>query len=206
MADTGFADTPLAARKGPSFIALLYAQFAGVIGALAAMALLSNIIDLGLKGLVADVFAMWTGKVRPLIGMPLQWAIDALPDWMRFDPPVILKDYVALGFTLWLSTLRSIFMVFGMPQLRWHQLLGEIGAYVMTFFGLVFLWPVAVILMFTDTKDFGQVVSELGEDVGTRPFRRAGLGSLGKLRMTFGLAIAPLIYLIVLLVAGHWLA
>jgi hypothetical protein len=206
MAALGFAEAPAKKSKRPSFFALLYAQVAGVIGALAAMALLSNVIDLGLKGLVAEVFAMWTEKVRPLIGMPLHWAIESLPAWMRFDPPVILKDYLALGFTLWLSTLRSIFMVFGVPQLRWHHVLGEIGAYVLTFFGLVFFWPLAVILMFTDTRDFGNVVSELGEDVETSPFRRVGAGSLRKLRLTFGLAVAPLIYLVLLLAAGHWLA
>jgi hypothetical protein len=126
---------------------------------------------------------------------------------MRFDPPAILKDYVGLGFTLWLSTLRSIFMVFGRPQLRWHHVLGEIGAYILTFFGLVFFWPAAVILMLVDTKQFGEVVSELGETIeGRNPLASAGRASLRKLRLTFGLAVAPLIYLIVLLGIGNWLA
>src|SRR5262245_43615072 len=112
MAAYGFAEVPGARRKGPSFFTLLYAQIAGVLGALAALALSSNFIDLGLKGVVGEVFTMWNEKVRPLVSIPIHLAINALPAWMHFEPPVILKDYLALGFTLWLSTLRSIFIVF----------------------------------------------------------------------------------------------
>ena len=206
MGAVGIAGAKGSSKRGPSFLALLYAQVAGVVGALAAMALVSNVVDLGLHGVVAEMFKMWTEKVRPLIGIPIHWAIQSLPIWMRFEPPTILKDYLGLGFTLWLSTLRSIFIVFGAPHLRWHQFLGEIVAYVLTFFGLVLFWPVAVVLMFTDTKGMGNVLSELGENIESADTARLAGGGLRKLRLTFGLAIAPLLYLVLLLVVGHWLA
>lgn len=191
-------------RKSPSFVWLLYVQVAGVTGALAAMAFLSNIVTLNLTGIVAEMFTVWTEKVRPLIGIPLHWAIEALPARLQFDPPTFLKDYVGLGFTLWLSTLRSMFMMFGMPELRWHQFLREIGAYALTFVGLVLFWPIVIVLMFTDTRQLADLVSQMGERTGEdgAAVQRTGLG---RLRLTFGLALAPLVYLVLMLALGRWL-
>ncbi|MFN9355662.1 MAG: hypothetical protein ACK6A4_02380 [Alphaproteobacteria bacterium] len=96
------------AQRGPGLSLFLgiYGQIAAVLGALSLIVFLGNVIDLGLKGVIREIVEWWVLNVRPIVGLPIHWLVQQLPETWRFEVPDILKDYFAVGVVTVLSLLR----------------------------------------------------------------------------------------------------
>lgn len=163
-----------------SLLWIMYGQVAAMLGAFSLLALLSNFGDLGLRGVIREAFEMWAEYVRPLVGQPLQWLADAF-GW-QIALPTVAKDYVAVGFVLGLSLLRTVsilrratFSTFGL---------------ILAFGVLPIGWPLFIAAMLLAIFFEG--------DRSPRALRRG---------TTFiSVFLAPLVYLALLFAANTWLA
>lgn len=163
--------------SGPKFSLFwgIYGQVAAVLGAFSLLVFTSHFIDVGLKGVIKDAFDWWVFNVRPLVGYPIQWLVQQLPEALRFEVPDIVKDYFAVGVVSSFSMVRSA-----------PSRLGE--AFLSLSLLYFFLWPVAVLygLLFL----FVEATRDAPDDDGF-------FGVV--------IYLAPLIYLGLILAANTWL-
>lgn len=168
---------------GQSLFWLVYGQIAAMLGAFSLLVFLHNFFDLGLKGIIADAFEGWTGYVRPVVGVPLQWLSDRLPEAYRFDVPDVLKDYLAVGLVTATSLMRAVAQVDGWSATR-EGISEELGFAAGLLLTAVVAWPVALFMGAWYTFDNRQDASA---------------------PTIFVLWVTPLIYLGLLFAANAWL-
>jgi hypothetical protein len=137
---------------------LAYQQVAGVLGAFAFAALVGHFVHLHWQGIVAELIGSWNAYVRPAVSFAFDVTIVAAVKLLlhrTVEIPLILRDYLSVGFILLLSTLRSLRLI---PR----DTIARMAPWVRTpfmFFGFrgnsfllslctVFIWPYLVLKYF----------------------------------------------------------
>ena len=100
------SDAVQPAPNGTSIFWLVYGQIAAMLGAFSLLVFLTHFFDVGLKGVIRDAFDAWVTYVRPVIGFPLQFIVELLPDKWRFAVPEFAKYYLVVGIVTLASYVR----------------------------------------------------------------------------------------------------
>jgi hypothetical protein len=112
----------------------IYGQVAAALGALSLLVFTSHFFDVGLKGVIRDSFEWWVHTVRPVVGYPIHWMVQQLPEVWRFEVPDIVKDYFAVGIV----SVFSLHRVDGPPSIS------DGGKELSHFLLVFFIWPFAL--------------------------------------------------------------
>jgi hypothetical protein len=89
----------------------VYQHVAGVLGAFALAAVLSHIVDLDWRGLIAYFVGYWDDYVRPAVKLALDTIVVAPLRWLfswHFEVPLVIRDYLSVGAIFGLSVLRAL--------------------------------------------------------------------------------------------------
>jgi hypothetical protein len=97
-------------RRGLTAGYAAYQQVAGVLGAIALMAFLADVLGLGLRSIVAKLISVWSQTIRPVV----KWMVDGVV-WpinhflnLHIVVPLRLRDYFAVGLILFFSINRTM--------------------------------------------------------------------------------------------------
>lgn len=158
----------------------IYGQIAAIFGALSLLVFVGHFFDVGLKGVLRDAVQWWIDNVRPVVGAPVQWLINQLPESWRFELSPLWKDYLGVGVVSALAFVRAMFRM--VPSVR-----GGMPLVMLLLFGLgiVLAWPAWTIFGIVGFL----VLSSQGEADAT----------------IWVMALSPLIYLGLALAANEWL-
>jgi hypothetical protein len=220
------AHTPHTATKALRVGWGVYQQVAGGFSAFGMLALVAGLWHIGMRGFLKNLVAIWDQTVRPATAFVMHGLVTVPLSWVHVhvEVPLAVRDYLSVGLVMALSFTRvhvnkkmatslavrvrewrklpvsgsasgqRILFAFGLMSwppallLTWPLMLAMSLVY------LVLIYPLALLLMSRSAD--GEVPPDVIQN-GIRAQRRLGL-SLAR-------AVAPLLYLGVLLAINHWL-
>lgn len=170
---------------------LAYSQVAGVVGAITLASFFAHFVDW--RGAVSELVIWWSTMVRPLVSIFLDPVISFLNGvfGLELRVPVLVEDYLGVGFVLVFSRLRGSNVGWNDGSSRIarsikNNLVASIGLLVRT----ILIWPLEVMRLAEQAMFAGKKFGDRSkEDV-------AGI------RLTALLALLPALYFLVLWVVN----
>lgn len=137
---------------GPTRVVyILYQQVAGVIGAFSLSALLSHFVTIDWRGILHVLATAWDAYVRPTVSFVLNNTVVALLEVIfrvHLKIPLIVRDYLSVGFVLVISSLRAMWIWQNQttepeasPKKKRGERLRDLAVTVGIFVAMIPVWP-----------------------------------------------------------------
>lgn len=132
----------------------IYQQVAAVLGSFAFLVFLGNFVDIDWRSLLHELVEAWHDYVRPTVRWVVHIIVEVPLSWfgVQVEVPVLVRDYLAVGFVLIFSVVRVSVAGEGWSAAFRNILLPREGLHVLIWLPFVVLcWPLTLLVFVLET-------------------------------------------------------